>query len=365
MNERLPDPLPVGQILAAELEARDWTQSDFAAVVDRPVQFVSEIVTGRKEITRDSAAQIGAALGHTPEYWLSLQDQYLLNKQANNVKTQQNLTDVRRRARLNDLAPISVLRKRGVLQGRTIGELEAEVVDLLDLADINEQPTFRVAARRSNHMEPSTPLQQAWVGCVRREARVRAEGVSRYSQPKLEALASELPTMLTSPAAFGKLPERFADVGVVLIYVEAIPSAKIDGCAFMLEGAPVIAVSGRGKRLDKVLWTLLHEVAHVRLGHASAEIVVESLYDHHESEAGEEPDGDEIAANETAGAWLLPNELPNPMGRVSASWVETVASQLRLAPIVIVGQLQARGILDWRTTLARNAPTVTDILEIW
>ncbi len=53
------------------------------------------------------------------------------------------------------------------------------------------------------------------------------------------------------------------------MYVEALPGSKIDGCSFIVEatGRPAIALSGRGKRLDKVLFALLHEVAHILLGH--------------------------------------------------------------------------------------------------
>ena len=66
MTGQVATPLPVGQILGKELDERHWTQGDFAEVLRRPVQFVSEIVNGRKEITRESAAQIAAALGQTP-----------------------------------------------------------------------------------------------------------------------------------------------------------------------------------------------------------------------------------------------------------------------------------------------------------
>ena len=45
------DPIPVGEFLSQELEARGWTQADFAAVLGRPIQFISEIINGRKEIT--------------------------------------------------------------------------------------------------------------------------------------------------------------------------------------------------------------------------------------------------------------------------------------------------------------------------
>lgn len=71
-HDPLPiDQTPVGQLLNDELEDRGWSQADFAAVIDRPTQFVSEIVTGKKEITRESAAQIGAAFEQSAEYWLN------------------------------------------------------------------------------------------------------------------------------------------------------------------------------------------------------------------------------------------------------------------------------------------------------
>lgn len=69
---------PPGEILADELEARGWTQSEFAAIIDRPTQFVNEVIAGKKEITRESAAQFEAALGVSAQFWLSLQDEYLL-----------------------------------------------------------------------------------------------------------------------------------------------------------------------------------------------------------------------------------------------------------------------------------------------
>lgn len=34
--------VPVGELLRREIEARGWSQGGFAAVLDRPTQFVSE-----------------------------------------------------------------------------------------------------------------------------------------------------------------------------------------------------------------------------------------------------------------------------------------------------------------------------------
>jgi HTH-type transcriptional regulator/antitoxin HigA len=351
--------LPVGQILGRELDERDWTQSDFAAVLQRPVQFVSEIVNGKKEITRESAAQIAAALGQTPEFWLNAQNEYLLSEQSKDTETLHELDEVRRRARLNQLAPVAALRKRRVLTGRTLEELEQEIADLYDVQSIWDDPSFVIAARRSNDDVPLTPTQTAWVGCVRKAAKSRANKVGTYSRERLEHLAGQLPKLLSRPEGFEQLPERFNPVGVCLVSVEALPGAKMDGCAFFLDSMPVIGLSGRGKRLDKVLFTLMHEVAHLTLGHVTSEaLLIESLDDLDEN-------ANEEAANDLAGAWVLPRGLPHLPRRVSKAWVAEQAGLLGINFIVLVGRLQKEGRLPWRTPLVKDAPTVDAELEAW
>src|SRR5690242_20716369 len=111
MATELAEAFPPGDFLTEELEARHWSQNDFAQILGRPAQFVSEIISGKKEITRESAAQIGAALGTGPEYWLNLQNAYLLWNQSQSDTIRQELDDVRLRARMNELAPVSLMRK--------------------------------------------------------------------------------------------------------------------------------------------------------------------------------------------------------------------------------------------------------------
>lgn len=365
MTSVVHDPLPIGQtpvgrLLDLELATRGWSQADFAGILGRPAQFVSEIVTGKKEITRESAAQIGAALSQSPEFWLNLQDQYLLAEQETNAKTQAKLTDVRRRARLSAKAPIQLMQKRGLLSGKTLDDLESEIIDLFELKSLDDEPALDAAAKRSNQGEDVTLLQRAWMYCVRREAR-RQGAIAKYSPSKLAELISSLPRMVLTAEDFTKLPHLFAEVGVRLVYVEALPGAKIDGCAMFVGKHPVIGLSGRGKRLDIVLFTLLHEAAHILRGHVDAtHAIVEDLEDKQAQESLQEQE-----ANEQGRAWIFPDGYPHVPPRISGPWVNEKAAALGIARIVLIGQLQKKGRLDWRTTLARNAPSVADVLSTW
>ncbi len=67
---------PPGRLLRKELTARGWTQTQFAGIIGRPVQLVSEIIQGRKRVTEQTALEIGAALGTSATLWINLETGY-------------------------------------------------------------------------------------------------------------------------------------------------------------------------------------------------------------------------------------------------------------------------------------------------
>jgi HTH-type transcriptional regulator/antitoxin HigA len=360
-HDPLPiDPDPVGKWLADELDAREWSQADFASILGRPTQFVSEIINGKKEITRESAAQIGAALGQTAEMWLSLQDQYLLAEQEKSVQAQAKLSDVRKRALISRHAPVELLRKRGIVQATNLDELAKEVMDLFELESLEDEPAFLAAARRANRDEELSVIQRAWFACVRKQARLDPP-TEPYSPKALERLARNLSKTLRTSQDFAGLPRRFREAGVRLVFVDAFPSAKIDGGAMYVDGYPVIGLSGRGKRLDKVLFTLLHEIMHILRGHVDADhYIVEEIDDADSTQNAQEREADLAAAD-----LRFPDGFPRIPARISGPWVDKVAAELGVARIVVIGHLQHEHRLDWRTTLVKNAPSVGDVLEAW
>ena len=132
MDTRMPaEVFPPGEYLADELDARSWSQADFAEIIGRPVQFVSEIINGKKEITAESATQIAAALGTTAESWLSLQARFRLWQLAQDADHASGASRVTARARVASIIPLVTLEKRGAI-GRTEDpeRLLAEVMNL-------------------------------------------------------------------------------------------------------------------------------------------------------------------------------------------------------------------------------------------
>lgn len=68
--------LAPGRTLKNEIVSLGITQKEFAQLIERPPQFVSELANGRRELTADTANRLAAALGSSPEFWLRLEANY-------------------------------------------------------------------------------------------------------------------------------------------------------------------------------------------------------------------------------------------------------------------------------------------------
>ena len=69
-------PIPPGEVLAEELEARGMTQRELAARLGRPAQAVNEIIKGKKAITAETALELEKALGIGAHFWANLEADY-------------------------------------------------------------------------------------------------------------------------------------------------------------------------------------------------------------------------------------------------------------------------------------------------
>jgi len=87
---------PPGRTIKNELEARGWKQREFAQVIGRPVQYVSDLVRGKRMLTVSAARELEAALGPSAEFWLGLETHYRLWLEDQKGDSEK-LADIRRR----------------------------------------------------------------------------------------------------------------------------------------------------------------------------------------------------------------------------------------------------------------------------
>ena len=65
-----------GEVLKDELEELGVTPTELARQIAVPPNRISQIVSGRRSITGDTALRLGHWFGSSPEFWLNLQSAY-------------------------------------------------------------------------------------------------------------------------------------------------------------------------------------------------------------------------------------------------------------------------------------------------
>ena len=251
------------------------------------------------------------------------------------------LSDAERTAQLRKLVPWDKATKRGWIPKDDLDAAERAACDLLEIAHLGEQPRFAYAARRTNHREQLTAEQMAWLGRVRQIA--RTQHTPRYNVQELATVAKRLPSELQDgPGSMSRAVELLAECGVRVVFCEGLPGGKLAGAVtFPPTGGPVIGLTTRGDRFDSIVYTLLHECAHLTLGHIDEQSGPILDNDDH-PRVVEDPREQE--ANEQASRWLFPTGL-----NILAAYqdIDAAARQHSVHPSIIAGHIQHEAD-NWR-----------------
>lgn len=351
---------PLGFHLRAAMAQLGWSQADLAHALGWGPQMVSEVVRGDRTINPQQAMEIAAALGNEARDWLRIQSDFLLHVAAEDPQFRQKLDEISARSELDRLLPVRELTKRGVLPSGDVEEQRSAALRFLETDDLTTPLSFPFSARRQDPRRSPTREQVAWVACAREAA--RQGHIAEFNRGALLHLATSLSRIAVSPTDFRQLPQMFADVGVRLVYVEAFPGGKIEGAAMHVDDKKVIALSGRGGRLDRVLFSLAHEAAHIWLDTTDSLNLCAS---------DAEGDDDQVrqvesAADLQAAEWLLPDGLPEfPGTYFTRQRVEAVAHQLHVSPSLVIGRLQRDGLVPWNSALNKIIPSVKEEIRDW
>lgn len=346
MSEWRPaEVFPPGEFLRDELEARGWSQTEFAEIIGRPPRVVNEIITGKRGISPETATELAAALGTSAQFWMNLETSYQLWKVAPAPER------IAREARLRERFPVREMIRRGWIEAsESFDVLEAQVLRFFAISSIEAPVELAHAARRTNDGEIS-PLQLAWLCRVKQLA--SAVQVAPYSGAALRKAIEDLRQLTSAPEEIRHVPKILAGCGVRFVIVEPMPGSKIDGvCSWIADGtSPVVGLSLRQDRIDNFWFVLRHELEHVLRGDGKSGDIIDSDLGGTDASSDFDPEA-ERAANDAAADFLVPQaKLDNFIARVrplySEAKVVNFAKVNRVHPGIVVGQLQNRGEIPY------------------
>jgi HTH-type transcriptional regulator/antitoxin HigA len=311
---------------------------------------------GKRRLDAGMALDLAATFRMDPEAVLAVQAAVELDAARRSRDTESRLEMIGKRAELEAVVPVRELVKRKAIAPKDPDRQLSEVKALLDVDDLRDDPPFMVSAKRVQSGAPLTRAQKAWVALARQRA--RELDAQPYDELGFTQLSEALAHEVREPTDFEGLPDKFAARGVRLVHIPAFPSGRIDGASLGLEAAPMIALSGRGKRIDRVLFALLHECAHVVSGHWRDGVVQV----HEGGIVGDPRVEDQV--NRMAQSWILPDGL-KLRGALNSASVDELAEHNDVSPALIIGQLQHSGLIPWASVLSRGLPKVEEPLLTW
>lgn len=330
--------VPPGRILKRELDSRGWTQKELAKIMGRPEQMISEIINAAKQITPETAVELSAALGPSPEFWLNLESKYRLQLAEQQVQTE----SIARRSQLYGLLPLKELNKRSWIKiPDSIEDLEREVCDYLGILSITEAPSLVASFRQSTCKAPHYPSQLAWLKRV--EHLARKQNVQPFYLAKANEAIPDLLKLSVNPKDISHVPNLLAEIGIYFIIAPHLPKTYLDGALFYIQDHPVVALSLRYDRIDSFWFTLMHELGHLIKQHSG--IFFDDL-----DEASE--DEKEIEANKFSQDWLVPpdafNEFVKSQLCFSRVAIERFASEISRHPGIVLGRLHYSNLVPYQ-----------------
>lgn len=367
MTERIAaEAFPPGELVREELEARGWTQNDLSEVLGRPPRLVSEVISGKRAITPETAQGLADAFGTDAQFWMNLETAYRLNR------LRKRDTEVPRRARLYSFAPLKeMLRRHWITASDNLDVIEKQLICFFQVKTLEDQVGFsRYAARKKTYNVEPSHNEFAWLFRAKQIARATPPS-GPFTKARLGSLLENLKPLLLSPQEVRHVPRLLSQAGIRLVVIEPLPKTKIDGACLWLDddsSKPIVALSIRYDRIDWFWHTLIHELAHVQQGDGLAgEIAIDIDMFRDPSSESQKPDR-EVRADRFASNYLVPKEeLDDFIARIgplySKNAIKNFADRIQVHPGLVVGQLQFRGEIPYahsREMLGRVRETLTE-----
>jgi HTH-type transcriptional regulator/antitoxin HigA len=332
-----------GKILEEMLKERGWTQMDLANILDKPQRSISEIITGKKAVTPETACALAQVFNNDPAFWIDLEGRYRLSLAGSADAA------VRERAKLYELAPIKDMEKRGWIKKATSAEeIAAQLKKFFGVDDLALPLEIGAHAKKTLRETPLTAEQRAW--CFRARNLAASQQVGRFTPSNFDSGVKELRDLAAWPEETRRVPKVLAEMGIRLVVNEPLPRTRIDGAAFWLdEESPAVAVSVRYDRIDSFWHTLGHELSHIR--HRDGLMVDVDLVGESRPSPVELSVIERRADAEAVTLVVDHDQLEDFIIRVgplySRARINQFANKIRIHPGIIVGQLQYRGELNY------------------
>jgi HTH-type transcriptional regulator / antitoxin HigA len=337
----IPDFLVLpGEVLEDYLDSYGMTQAELADRTGMAKKTVNEIIKGKAAITPDSALKFERVFRRPASFWNSLERQFQEDqvRLAEKERLSVHLEWLKR-------IPVRTMAKYEWIKhfADPFEQLE-EILHFFGIASPDQWKKVwkghQVAYRQTQRFEACAEAVSAWL----RQGEIEAQKITcgpfdkkgfQEALDQIRSLTQEVDPKVFCP----KLIEMCSKVGVAVIFVRELPKTGVSGATRWIGDKAIIQLSLRYKCNDQLWFTFFHEAGHI-VKHGKKEIFIE----------GNGMDGEKEAEANRFSCDKLINPLDikrflSYWDRRSLSVIPQFASEIGVAPGIVVGRLQHDGLL--------------------
>ena len=339
-------PIPPGEVLAEEIEARGMTQRELAARLGRPAQVVNEIIRAKKAITPETAIELGNVLGTTARFWMNLESEYrmiLARKREREI--------LEANASWLDEYPVREMIKRGWMEKGLRKPEKLKALQKYFEVAVPEPRAYQEAIglriQEAARVKISPGALSVWL----REGEIQARSVdtAEYNEEVFSEVLNSIRNYTGDrPREFiPKMSKLCSDAGVVFCMVQELrKSGAIVATRWMNDRKALIQMSTANTWADRFWFIFYRESLRLLQHRKQIRIVIPGFNedsDGPETEPGAEDS--ETEANFANSAWDL---LIDPgawrafcnKGRYDPDSVKHLAHSVGISPSILVGRMQ-------------------------
>lgn len=345
-NRYTPDYVsPPGETLAETLQSIGMSQAELAVRIGRAKKTVNEIVKGKAPITPRIALELESVLGVPAGFWNSREA--IFREHLARVEEQSRFE---KKVHWIEQFPVQSMVKLGWIDGfkDRVQQLR-ELLRFFQLGSPDQWEKYaeshmgQVAFRRSLAFAHNPAAVIAWL----RKGEIEAGKIDCAPfefgnfREKLQAIRE----LTAKPfSVFGpEVISLAAEAGVAVAFVPELPKTRMSAATRWLQpNKALIQLTFRYKSNDRFWFSFFHEAGHILL-HGKRDLFVDE-------DRIDSPETEEMEANTFAENLLIPparfraltkNKVPEK------AEILRFASEIGIAPGIVVGRLQRGGILPW------------------
>ncbi len=332
-----PVAIPPGETLKEILNEMEMSQKELAARLGISEKHLTQVISGKVEISRALADKLETVLGLNAMFWLDLENEY-----RETLKKLFPPSIIEYEEEIARSIPYAELAKQGfVVATKKIQEKVVNLRHFFGVSNLNNIPKVNAAYRKVSTITDNKYALATWI----RIAELQAQNIEtqKFSKNKLIKALPRIRNLTNDESGkfFEELVELLSNCGIALVIANHFSGTGIHGVTFLnsKRNKLIIQLSVRGKFADKFWFTLFHEIGH---------IVYDDTGEFSYIDCNEET---EKEVDKLAKEILIPQERYNYFiencNYCNLDVINNFAKDLGIHPCIIIGRLKYENYLPY------------------